>query len=126
MQSSTDPCPSYPVSSYKFHITEWYTNRLVSNTTRTSELDTFILDGSNGLTRDQVYSLIVEAVNSIGSTFSEQLLFCKYRIYNKIELCSLNVYLNCMQKGYDSHSVCICYHTSTTCHIPYYNTMSKN
>ena len=80
MQSSTDPCPSYPVSSYKFHVTEWYTNRLVSNTTRISELDTFILDGSNGLTHDQVYSLVIEAVNSIGSTLSEQLLFCKYSI----------------------------------------------
>ena len=76
IQSSTDPCPAYPVSSYKFHVTEWYTNRLVSNTTRTSELDMFILDGSNGLTRDQIYSLVIEAVNSVGGTFSEEIQLC--------------------------------------------------
>lgn len=77
LQSSTDPCSIYPVSSYKFHITDWYTNRSISITTRTSELDTFILDGSNGLARDQVCLLVVEAVNNIGSTFSEQVQICE-------------------------------------------------
>ena len=77
------------MSSYKFHITNWYTNRLINITTHPNGENPFILDGSDGLTPDQVYSLVIEAVNSVGSTLSEEIMFCK-----SIDL--MNSYINCV------------------------------
>ena len=36
-----------------------------------------MVDERNGLVRDQVYQLVIEAENSVGSTISEEILFCK-------------------------------------------------
>ena len=37
------------------------------------------MDGSNGLVPDQVYGLVIEAENSVGSTLSEEILICKFK-----------------------------------------------
>ena len=64
---SADPCPSYPVTSYTFNITERDTNTLTASIRHTSTLP-LVVDGSNGLVPDQVYRLVIEAENSVGST----------------------------------------------------------
>lgn len=71
-----DPCPAYPVVTYTFNVSEDSGNFL---TTINHMGNTSVnINGSNhGLLYDQVYHLTVEAINAIGSTPSEEILFCK-------------------------------------------------
>ena len=52
------------------------------------------MDGSNGLVPDQVYRLVIEAENSVGSTLSEEILICEFKstfLYVFSLLCHLSV-----------------------------------
>ena len=71
-----DPCPTYPVESYVFNISEdsGYVTTTICHIGNTS----LNINGSDlGLLYNQVYHLMIEAVNAIGSTYSEEIIFCK-------------------------------------------------
>ena len=71
-----DPCPAYPIESYIFNISEdsGYVTTTICHTGNTS----LNINGSDhGLLYNQVYHLMIEAVNAIGSTYSEEIIFCK-------------------------------------------------
>ena len=71
-----DPCPAYPVTSYIFNISDDNGNFIdtISHMGNTS----ITINGSDyDLGHDQVYRLIVEAINDAGSTPSEEILLCK-------------------------------------------------
>ena len=71
-----DPCSVYPVISYTFNITERATDNLVTSIRHTNT-NPLIVDEAKGLVRDQVYQLVIEAENSVGSNPSEEILLCK-------------------------------------------------
>ena len=72
-----DPCPSYRVNSYNFTITERDTDRLVISVLHTSNAS-LLVDSSQGLIANQVYLLTIEAMNTVGSTISEDILLCTW------------------------------------------------
>ena len=72
-----DPCPSYPVISYIFNISE--DNNFIATINHDTGNSSVNINGSNhGLARDHVYLLIIEAMNNVGRTASDEILFCKY------------------------------------------------
>ena len=73
-----DPCPVYPVTSYTFNITERNTQNFVTFKQQT-ENNSLVLNDTDGLVPNQIYQLIIEAANDVGSTVSDEILFCKYR-----------------------------------------------
>ena len=71
-----DPCPAYPVTSYTFNITEGNIRDYVTSKQYKGN-NSLILNESNGLVPNQVYQLVIEATNIVGSTASDEILFCK-------------------------------------------------
>ena len=71
-----DPCPSYPIISYIFNITEQDNSNFALVISHNSN-QTVSIDGSNGLLPNKAYQLVLEAINMVGSTRSEEILFCK-------------------------------------------------
>ena len=72
-----DPCPAYPVTSYTFNITEGNTHDFVTSLKQHKGNNSLILNESNDLVPNQVYQLVIEATNIVGSTASDGILFCK-------------------------------------------------
>ena len=72
-----DPCPVYPVTSYTFNITEENTHDFVTSEQHKGN-NSVVLNDTDGLVPNQVYQLIIEATNDVGSTVSDGILFCKY------------------------------------------------
>ena len=71
-----DPCPSYPVNTYTFNITEKDSNILITTINHTGN-SSLTLNDTNGLLPYQVYIMVIEAENSVGSTTSEKIPLCK-------------------------------------------------
>ena len=71
-----DPCPAYPVTSYTFNITEGNTHDIVTSKQQTGN-DSLILTDTDGLVPNQVYQVVIEATNTVGSAVSDEILFCK-------------------------------------------------
>ena len=71
-----DPCPSYPVISYTFNISE--DNNIIATINHTGNASVNINGSSRGLVRDHIYLLIIEAMNNVGRTTSDEILLCKY------------------------------------------------
>ena len=85
------------MTSYTFNITERDTNTLTASIRHTSTLP-LVVDGSNGLVPDQVYRLVIEAENSVGSTLSEEILICEFKstflyvIFTALSFVSYGIY----------------------------------
>ena len=90
-----DPCPAYPVGSYNFTITERDTDQLVTSVIHTGNIS-LVVGGSNGLETNQIYMLMIEAMNTVGSSISEdEILFCKHiHIWTKYGLLTLSTRYN--------------------------------
>ena len=64
------------MTTYTLNITEQESNNLISSIPHFNTVP-LMVNERNGLVRDQVYRLVIEAENSVGSTISEEILFCK-------------------------------------------------
>ncbi len=74
-----DPCPAYPVESYVFNISECSGN-VITTINHTGNTSLNINGSDHGLLYNQVYHLMIEALNAIGSAPSEEIVFCKCTI----------------------------------------------
>ena len=77
-----DPCPSFPVTNYTINITERDTNTLTTSIRYYMDSDnrtplTVTVDSEDGLVPYQVYTLVIEAENIVGSSISEDFYVCK-------------------------------------------------
>ena len=71
-----DPCPAYPVASYVFNILDDNGN-FVCTMNHMGNTSVNIASGCD-LIHNQVYYLMIEAINAAGSTPSEEILLCKF------------------------------------------------
>ena len=75
-----DPCPAYPVVSYAFNISDDNGN-FIATINHTGNASVNINGSDYDLLRNQVYRLMVEATNAVGSSHSEEILLCKSMYY---------------------------------------------
>ena len=74
-----DPCPAYPVEGYIFNISEENGN-FIASVNHTGNTSVNINGTDYGLLRNQVYRLTVEAINDVGSSYSQEIHLCKSSI----------------------------------------------
>ena len=74
-----DPCPAYPVEGYIFNISEENGN-FIASVNHTGNTSVNINGTDYGLLHNQVYRLTVEAINDVGSSYSEKIHLCKSSI----------------------------------------------
>lgn len=82
---ASDPCPSYPVTSYVFNITEQDSNNLTALIRHTGNTSLSVKE-EDGLVPYRIYCLTIRAENSVGSTLSEEILLCKLLIHTSFLL----------------------------------------
>ena len=71
-----DPCPAYPVFGYTFDIFD-YNGNVITTINHTGNTSVNINGSNHGLLWNQMYYLTVEAINAVGRTPSEEILFCE-------------------------------------------------
>ena len=76
-----DPCPSYPVTNLTINITQntdmWIESIDYDGVDMTMSYLTVTLDSGVGLAHNQVYTIVIEAENIVGSTVSEDITLCE-------------------------------------------------
>ena len=74
-----DPCSDYPVTNYTIIVIEQTTNFSLVPIVCTRN-ESLFLSSSDGLQPNKAYRLVIQANNAVGSTFSEEILFCKKKM----------------------------------------------